>query len=136
MAAGGKMKRSPKLELPAFAIRRRGRGLPEQLSRAIRGAIANGALAAGSRMPSSRVMARMLGVSRNTVLAAYETLSLDGLLAGRVGSGTRVCGQSPAMARLLGATTPDRVRRLRESGFPLQPAALRDPDGHVLYIHN
>lgn len=130
------MKRSPQLRLPAIKVRRGSGLLPKQLSRAIRDAIANGALAPASRLPSSRVMARMLGVSRNTVLAAYESLTLEGLIVGRVGSGTRVCAQPALLARLLAGAQPDRVRRLRESGFPVNASNLRDPDDHAVYIHN
>lgn len=130
------MKRSPRLTLPAIKVRRDGELLPRQLSRAIRDAIASGALAPASRLPSSRVLARTLGVSRNSVLAAYESLSLEGLIVGRVGSGTRVCAQPASVIRLLADARPDRVRRLRESGFPLNSSTLHDPDDHAVYIHN
>lgn len=129
------MKRSPKIDMPRLAIGRHAEALPEQLCRAIREAIAAGGLEACSRLPGSRVLARMLGVSRNTVLAAYETLSIEGLISGRVGSGTRVCAQARSIVRLLAANHADKVLRLRESGFPLESIALRDPDGHGVYIH-
>lgn len=130
------MKRSPKLDFPAIAVRRKGRQLAEQLCRALRDGIATGKLAPGSRLPGSRVLARLLGVSRNTVLLAYEKLSLEGLITGRVGSGTRVFAQSEQLARLLAAGQPDRVRRLRESGFPPQRIEFLDVDGHPFYLHS
>jgi len=95
-----------------------------------------GALPAGSRLPSSRFLARTLGVSRNTVLAAYELLDSEGLIVGRVGSGTRVSEGAAGMLRLLGGVPPSRILRLRETGFPLHPRTLRDPDGHPLYFHS
>ena len=129
------MKRSPHLALPPIAVHRNGQALPQQLCCALREAIAGGALAPGSRLPASRILASMLGVSRNVVLAAYETLSLEGLITGRVGSGTRVCSQPASLVPLFAASHPDRLRRLRESGFPLDSVALRDTDGHTVYIH-
>ena len=47
-------------------------------------------LPAGARLLSTRALARTLGVSRNTVLNAYDALAADALLAARRGSGTRV----------------------------------------------
>lgn len=41
-------------------------------------------------MPATRAFAAMLGVSRNTVLAAYQALLRDGYLSSRPGSGTYV----------------------------------------------
>jgi len=130
------MKRSPKLVMPLIILRRNGEELRIQLYRALRGAIAGGRLAPGRRLPSSRVLARKLGVSRNTVLAAYEALEAEGLLTGRVGSGTRVCSQPAALVQELAAGPPDRLRRLRESGFPLRRVAMRDPDDHPVYLHS
>ena len=64
--------------------------LHRQVYAAIREAILDGRLPAGSRLPSTRRLAEELGVSRNTVLAAFEQLQAEGFLLGRTGSGTRV----------------------------------------------
>ena len=61
-----------------------------QVARALRGAIVAGRLPHGTRLPPSRDLARELGVSRNTVVAAYEALRVEGLLSGRVGDGSYV----------------------------------------------
>jgi GntR family transcriptional regulator/MocR family aminotransferase len=61
-----------------------------QLIRALKGAIFDGRVAAGARLPASRSLARELDLSRNTVLAAYEQLQAEGFLLGRVGSGSFV----------------------------------------------
>lgn len=49
--------------------------------------IMNGQLAPGAPMPSSRELARLLGMSRNTVTAAYDQLTEQGFLASRPRSG-------------------------------------------------
>lgn len=56
----------------------------------IRRAILGGQLPAGSRLPSTRVLAQELGVSRNTVAAAFDQLYAEGFIEGRVGSGSYV----------------------------------------------
>lgn len=61
-----------------------------QVARALRAAVVAGRLPHGTRLPPSRDLARDLGVSRNTVVAAYEDLRRDGLLSGRVGDGSYV----------------------------------------------
>ena len=61
-----------------------------QLIRALKGAILDGRVSAGARLPASRSLARELDMSRNTVLAAYEQLQAEGFLLGRVGSGSFV----------------------------------------------
>ena len=63
-----------------------------QLSRAIRDGVHNGRIPPGMRLPATRELAQEMGLSRNTVRAAYDHLGSDGFLAGRVGSGSYVSG--------------------------------------------
>ena len=66
----------------------RGRGLEGQL----RTAIQTGRLPSGTSLPSTRSLARDLGVARGTAVDAYEQLVAEGYLESRRGSGTRVAG--------------------------------------------
>ncbi|RPE75523.1 PLP-dependent aminotransferase family protein [Vulcaniibacterium tengchongense] len=80
-----------------------GRGpVHAQLTRALKSAVFAGRLGQGARLPATRQLARELGVSRNTVLAAYEQLRAEGFVEGRVGSGSYVTpplrGPRPAPA--------------------------------------
>jgi GntR family transcriptional regulator / MocR family aminotransferase len=72
------------LDLPA------GGPLHARLAGALRVAIGDGRLRAGSRLPSSRSMAAELGCSRWVVTEAYGQLAAEGYLDGQAGSGTRV----------------------------------------------
>src|SRR5512139_2322024 len=69
--------------------------LYRQLYAQLREAILERRLAPGVRLPSTRALAAELGVSRNTVIAAFEQLAAEGYLAGRTGSGTTVAGELP-----------------------------------------
>ncbi|MDZ4126884.1 MAG: GntR family transcriptional regulator, partial [Hydrogenophaga sp.] len=69
--------------------------LHRQLYEALRRAMLDGKLAAGERLPSSRDLAQDLNLSRNTVVAAINQLSVEGYLASRVGSGTYVNDSVP-----------------------------------------
>src|SRR5436309_1907741 len=68
------------------------RALPLQarLRLAVVQAIAEGRLASGAAMPSSRELAIQLGISRNTVTAAYVQLVDEGFLEARPRSGVFV----------------------------------------------
>src|SRR5882672_9169580 len=66
------------------------------LANALRSAIQRGDLAADVRLPAERRLARLLAVSRTTVVSAYEILRHEGLLESRQGSGTRVRGAASA----------------------------------------
>jgi GntR family transcriptional regulator/MocR family aminotransferase len=67
-----------------------GRPLNEQLFEQLRSSIRQGVIASGARLPPSRVMAEELGLSRNTVVFAYERLATEGYVARRRGAGTFV----------------------------------------------
>lgn len=69
--------------------------LYRQLYETVRGAVLDGRLRPGCRLPSTRVLASELEVSRNTVLQAYQQLEAEGYLEGRVGAGTWV---APSLA--------------------------------------
>ncbi|HWE60681.1 MAG TPA: PLP-dependent aminotransferase family protein [Chloroflexota bacterium] len=62
-----------------------------QLVQHVRGQIVNGSLAPGTQLPAQRALAERLGVNRSTIVAAYQELQADGLIAGRAGGGTVVC---------------------------------------------
>ncbi len=69
--------------------------LYRQLYERVRGAILMGQLTAGTRLPSTRALARELGVARNTVMLAYGQLLAEGYLEGKVGYGTVVARTLP-----------------------------------------
>ena len=57
--------------------------------------ILGGRFRGGERVPSTRDLARALGVARTTVTAAYEQLIAEGYLEAAHGSGTFVCRELP-----------------------------------------
>jgi GntR family transcriptional regulator / MocR family aminotransferase len=69
--------------------------LYRQLYIEMRDAILSGHLTAGYRLPSTRLMADQLQLSRNTVMNAFEQLLAEGYLEGRVGDGTYVSHTLP-----------------------------------------
>lgn len=81
----------------------------------------------GARVPSSRVLARLLGVSRNTVLVAYDELAAGGLIHGRRGAAMVVAGP-----RATGV--PDVRRLLRDAQYPARTASITDPDGNEIQL--
>ncbi|MFJ4715247.1 PLP-dependent aminotransferase family protein [Streptomyces sp. NPDC088785] len=76
------------LLLPAAAAPARARG--RSLRSALRDAVRSGRLAPGTRLPSSRDLARDLGVSRGLITEAYEQLTAEGYLRSGRGAGTWV----------------------------------------------
>ena len=69
--------------------------LYRQLYEELRRAILNRRLSPGQRLPSTRSLAKSLGISRIVVTQSYEQLSGEGYLQTTVGSGTFVCAQLP-----------------------------------------
>jgi len=62
----------------------------QQIEGKLRAAIVSGRLPADTRLPSTRIFASEIGVSRNTVLQVFEALTEEGLLTSRLGAGTFV----------------------------------------------
>ncbi|MFN3496023.1 MAG: PLP-dependent aminotransferase family protein, partial [Hydrogenophaga sp.] len=99
--------------------------LHRQLYEALRRAMLDGKLGAGERLPSSRDLSQDLDLSRNTVVAAINQLSVEGYLASRVGSGTYVNDNVPR-------ATPGRSARA-SAGQAASPQARRlSTRGHAL----
>lgn len=68
-----------------------------QIYRAIRQQILNSVLISGQQLPSSREMAKTLACARNTVVNAYEQLTIEGYIHGSVGSGSFVTESLPVV---------------------------------------
>jgi GntR family transcriptional regulator/MocR family aminotransferase len=71
------------------------RGRQAALEEGVRRAIVTGQLTAGTRLPSTRALAKELECARATVVAAYEQLVAEGFLTARQGAGTRVAAVKP-----------------------------------------
>ncbi|GAA2808226.1 PLP-dependent aminotransferase family protein [Kitasatospora sp. CM 4170] len=90
------------------------------LESALRTAIRQGRLAPGALLPSTRGLARELGLSRGTVTAAYDQLAEEGHLVTRPGAATRVAAppQPPVEAATRPAPAPAVPRHDLRPGHP------------------
>ena len=70
--------------------------LYRQIYHGLAAEITGGSIKPGQRLPSTRDLAQALGVSRNTIMLAFEQLAAEGYLEGLSGSGTYVSRQPPA----------------------------------------
>ena len=96
MAADSKTERSERAEVSAVP-------LYQQVMDDLKGEIARGVYAAGSRIPSEMELAKSYGVGRITVRRAIEELSRAGYLSRQQGRGTFVCA-------------PKLKRKIRQKG--------------------
>src|SRR5207244_8505687 len=95
----------------------------------VRRAVLSQQLVPGARLPSTRELARDLGLSRNTVLSTFEALLAEGYIVARTGSGTfvahaaatpKVRGRRPAdLARAASATAHGGSGELSKRGLRL-----------------
>lgn len=88
-----------------------------QLYEALRRAILAGQFGARSRLPSTRGLAVQLGVSRMTVVNAYEQLLAEGYTEGRTGSGTFVA-----------STLPEQLLQIQDTGERRRPRTQARPN--------
>ncbi len=108
----------PELELPITLDRASAVPMTTQLVVAVREAVLSGLLEPGSRMPSSRVLATDLDVSRIVTTEAYARLVAEGYLESRRGSGTYV----PHLDANLGTVPSPKQAGLRSG--PAEPPAM------------
>ena len=107
--------------LPAVAVPVRNRGV--SLVAALREAIREGRLVAGTRLPASRDLAADLGVSRGLVTEVYARLIAESYLVARPGAGTWVADvPSRAEGEPASSEAASQPGRLAELRFP-----SRDP---------
>jgi GntR family transcriptional regulator/MocR family aminotransferase len=108
--------------LPMIAVDRKApKTLHRQVYDACRAAIVDGRLRRRQRIPSTRVLATELGISRFPVLSAYAQLLAEGYLESRVGAGTVVSSSLPDQ---LTSSAPTGVRLAASRSGP-RPVAHR-----------
>ena len=99
-----------------------------QLGSQLREAILSGQLKSGTQLPSTRELAKTLGISRLTVQNTYEQLTAEGYLEAQIGSGTFVAKLSssdlspdrPQQNKLY--TDTELVAQLSDRGMSMQPS--------------
>lgn len=89
-------------------------GISSQVANTLRDAIACGQLKPNDRIPSSRQLAKELGLARGTVVSALETLAAEGLLDVRVGAGCWVSKD----ATFAGSAQKEQQQLIPVSEFP------------------
>lgn len=108
----------------------------EQLATQIMLGVVSGDFAPGEKLPSTRELARRLGIHANTVSAGFRDLEARGWLEARKGSGVYVCERFHATPQdgqfALDQLIADFFRNARAEGH--QPAAIRERLRHWLKI--
>jgi GntR family transcriptional regulator/MocR family aminotransferase len=94
------------MELPVHINRDDKQSLQNQIFEQIRKLILSGHLQPKKPLPASRVLADQLGVSRNTVILAYERLINEGYLQTRMASRTFVSANLPEKSLLIETAAP------------------------------
>lgn len=111
--------------------------LPQQLVTAVRELIRDRILQPGDTMPATRSWAAQLGVSRGTVVTAYEQLAAEGYVVAERGAATRV---NPSLAAThpdtapKGSTTQSRRREATSAAVPT-PTPTRRPRASAATPH-
>ena len=108
-----------------------GAPLFRQLYEGIKQSVLSGKVAPGAQLPPTRDLARQLGISRQTVLNAYEHLIAEGYLSGTVGKGTFVSRSLPLAGGPVKAAGSRPLRPLSARGerFIGPQTALNTHDG-------
>jgi GntR family transcriptional regulator/MocR family aminotransferase len=124
----------PIFELALKLPEKGSRDLLRSLHQQLRAAILEGRLQPGLRLPPTRRLAHVLGISRNTAVALYDLLLSEGYLTGRPGSGTYVADMR-AELKPAGRTGPPAAddRRLADFWRRHRPESEDPPDRSFRY---
>ena len=104
-------------------LKRSDAALQTQIRQALVAAVESRTLSAGTRLPSSRKLAEILDVARNTVVFAYDQLVDEGYLISHERSGVFVAAQGPMAVRR--ALSCDRRVNAWTHRFVVQPSQLQ-----------
>ncbi|OHO82013.1 transcriptional regulator [Corynebacterium sp. HMSC036E10] len=96
--------------------------IPAQIAAGIRDAVATGALSPNDAIPSTRVLAEQLGVSRGSVVTAYDQLEGEGYLLTSQGAPTRIHPDLTVAARMPERTTDAPPRMTPKAQISLKPS--------------
>jgi GntR family transcriptional regulator/MocR family aminotransferase len=94
--------------------------LYRQIYEVVRRSVLSGEFGPRMRLPATRQLAKQLGVSRMTVVNAYEQLLAEGYVEGRIGAGTFVA-----------STLPEAMLRV-EQHSPATSTGSGKPENHSL----
>lgn len=110
-------------------------GLRDRLCSALRKAIHTGALTGGERLPSSRILASDLKLSRVTVEAAYAQIEAEGYLQRHTGKGTFVSRSLPTAlsSRNSQVLTPGFARLSARGEKIIANGGCHDPQAPVAF---
>jgi GntR family transcriptional regulator/MocR family aminotransferase len=92
-----------------------------QLARQLRRLILAGRIAPGARLPASRALAVDLGISRATVVLAFDQLASEGYIEGRHGAGMFVAAGLPGVAAQAFERPPPAPPRAATKGERPEP---------------
>jgi len=115
------------MQIPLLLDRSRPASLTSQIAEQLRDAILQGRIAPGARMPSSRKLAEQIDVSRNTVVRAYEWLTIEGYVEARAASGVFATQRLPDRPQPSATAAPTSDAG-PASPMPMPYGPLRAPD--------
>ena len=108
------VKKSKNFDLATISLNRSSDKLLHlQVYEELRDAVVSKRFRAGTRLPSTRTLGEELGISRNTIINAFDQLVAEGYLECRVGSGTYVTDALPDDILWLNAERKQALPRAR-----------------------
>ena len=111
------------------------RTLQRQLFDQIRGLILENKLRSGDPVPASRALSEQLGVSRNTVMLAYEQLLNEGYIESRPNVGTFVSSSLPEKGMLIALRAAAQERQANDNNGDIR-ALPEGVEGHTVISPN